>query len=400
MTMCRLDWISRVARDSVSVAQMRSEETVIHYSIPNFDEFGGASAEPSDAIESAKLRVTGGELLVSRLNPRKQRVLITEQHDGLAVCSGEFVVLRPGGGVVPRFLYWRLLAEDTRQHLSARVKSVTRSQQRVDPEVIRKLWLDLPSAEEQLRVANYLDPETARLDELIAEQEGFKVLLGERLEASRQMLLLGPDGTGRPGWDYGRLKRFVYVARGRFTHRPRNDPSLYDGPYPFIQTGDIAEASSGVVETWSQTLNERGLAASRIAPAGTLVMAIAANIGDVARLGFDACFPDSVVAVSPRSDLSSKYLLELIRALRQQLIGSSTLNTQLNINVDRIGDVAVPIPPSREQTKLLEELTRMASDAATATAEVDHQVRLLIEHRQALITAAVIGGLEALHGVA
>jgi type I restriction enzyme S subunit len=400
VTRCRLDWISRVVRDLVSTEEMRLEETVTHYSIPNFDEFGGATVEPSASIESGKLRVAGDELLVSRLNPRKQRVLITERHHGLAVCSGEFVVLRPADSVVLRFLYWRMLAEDTRQHLAARVRSVTRSQQRVDSDVIRKLWIDLPSAEDQFRVASYLDAVTARIDELIAEQESFKALLGERLEASRQMLLLGPDGTGVPEWGYGRLKRFVHIARGRFTHRPRNDPALYDGPYPFIQTGDIAAAASGVVDTWSQTLNERGLAASRLAPAGTLVMAIAANIGDVARLGFDACFPDSVVAVSPRSDLSTEYLLELIRALRQQLIGSSTLNTQLNINVDRIGDVAVPIPPATEQEKLLEELTGMASDVATAATEVDHQVRLLQEHRRALITAAVTGGLEALEGVA
>jgi hypothetical protein len=32
-------------------------------------------------------------------------------------------------------------------------------------------------------------------------------------------------------------------SRGKSRHRPRNDPKLYDGDYPFIQTGDIRRAA-------------------------------------------------------------------------------------------------------------------------------------------------------------
>jgi type I restriction enzyme S subunit len=379
---------------------MRAQDTVIHYSIPNFDDFGGAGVEQPEFIESPKVRVVGGEILVSRLNPRKQRVLNTSAHDGLAVCSGEFVVLRAGERVLPRFLYWRMSAEDTRQHFAAGVKSVTRSQQRVDREVVRKLWIDLPTLDGQRRIAHFLDTETARIDGLMAEQERVKRLLAEKLSAKRQALILGSDGMGQPVWEIGRLKSFVWVARGRFTHRPRNDPALYGGDYPFIQTGDIAGAHDGVVRSWSQSLNKIGLAASRLAPAGTLVMAIAANIGDVARLGFDACFPDSVVSLTSRDGLTDEYLLELIRALRADLVGRATLNTQLNINVDRIGEAVVRVPPVIEQEAVLAELRSMTERVADVTREVDLQSQLLCEHRQALITTAVTKGLDLLPGVA
>ena len=190
------------------------------------------------------------------------------------------------------------------------------------------------------------------------------------------------------------------TARGRFTHRPRNDPALYDGPYPFIQTGDIARASDGVVTSWTQSLNERGLAASRLAKKGTLVMAIAANIGDVAHLGFDACFPDSVVALDPRPGLAKPYLFELMRALKPELLGSSTLNTQLNINVERIGDILVPIPPPLTQGEVVKALREHEESVGTATNEMTGQIDLLREHRQALITHAVTQGIDGLPGVA
>ncbi len=39
-------------------------------------------------------------------------------------------------------------------------------------------------------------------------------------------------------WEVRPVKHISQVVRGKFAYRPRNDPSLYDGRYPFIQTGD------------------------------------------------------------------------------------------------------------------------------------------------------------------
>ena len=44
-------------------------------------------------------------------------------------------------------------------------------------------------------------------------------------------------------YDTVELIRACSINRGRFGHRPRNDPRFYDGEYPFIQTGDIVKAS-------------------------------------------------------------------------------------------------------------------------------------------------------------
>ena len=99
-------------------------------------------------------------------------------------------------------------------------------------------------------------------------------------------------------WAVMRISQVSEVLRDRFAHRPRNDPALYDGRYPFVQTGDVARSRKEITE-YRQTLNERGLRISKIFPEGTLVMTIAANIGDVAVLDFAACFPDSIVGFVP-----------------------------------------------------------------------------------------------------
>src|SRR5208337_1889641 len=63
------------------------------------------------------------------------------------------------------------------------------------------------------------------------------------------------------------------LDRGRSRHRPRNAHHLYGGPYPFIQTGDVANASR-VIRTHSQTYSEAGLEQSKLWPAETLCITI------------------------------------------------------------------------------------------------------------------------------
>ena len=95
-------------------------------------------------------------------------------------------------------------------------------------------------------------------------------------------------------WVNRRLDQLGQVSRGRSRHRPRDAAHLYGGPFPFIQTGDVKHAGLYINE-YQQTYSEAGLAQSKLWPAGTLCITIAANIADTAILGIDACFPDSVI---------------------------------------------------------------------------------------------------------
>lgn len=174
-------------------------------------------------------------------------------------------------------------------------------------------------------------------------------------------------------------------------HRPRNAPHLYDGKYPFIQTGAIARARGKFVTEYSQTLSEAGLATSAMMRKGTLVMAIAANIGDVAILSFDSCAPDSVLGFQPTSHANTDFLYYALTAKREEFTSEAPITSQSNLNVERVGMVTVPLPPVGEQLEIvrtldarLERISRIATKALTIK-------RLLLERRSALISAAVIG---------
>ena len=121
-------------------------------------------------------------------------------------------------------------------------------------------------------------------------------------------------------WPLYKLDQLGSLSRGRSRHRPRDAAHLYGGKYPFIQTGDVKHAHLYLRE-YSQTYSEAGLAQSRLWPAGTLCITIAANIADTAILAIDACFPDSIigfVASPEKTDTKFvKYLFDTV--LKQKM---------------------------------------------------------------------------------
>ena len=74
--------------------------------------------------------------------------------------------------------------------------------------------------------------------------------------------------------------------------------------------------------------------------------------------------------------------------------GLGKLGTQLNLNTDTIGDIKVPVPPRDEQVEVVAALDRRLADIDSTIAVAGRQAELLLERRQALITAVVAGQLE------
>jgi len=153
-------------------------------------------------------------------------------------------------------------------------------------------------------------------------------------------------------WLTYKIDQLGFVGRGRSRHRPRNEPSLYDGKYPFFQTGDIKAANLYLTE-YSQTYNEKGLAQSKQWEPGTLCITIAANIAETAILGIRGCFPDSVIGFIPdpaKADVSFiKYYIDLIKLDMQQV---SHGTTQDNLSRDKLLSFDFIVPHVKEQRKI------------------------------------------------
>lgn len=274
-------------------------------------------------------------------------------------------------------------------------------------EQIRRFKISLPTISEQQAIADFLDRKTALIDSIIARKERLIQVLKEKRQAVITKTVtkgLDPNvemddsgvvwiGEKPKSWKTSCIKFSTEIIRGKFSFRPRNDPSLYDGVYPFIQTGDVSNVDKYITE-YKQTLNEKGYNVSKKFPSGTLVMTIAANVGDIAILTFDACFPDSIVGFTPNSNTDVNYLYYLFIALRPELMSTAIINTQLNLNIERIGTLKSVFPPLLEQNKIADYLNKFDLSINRIVEFTGKQISKLKEYRQSLVFAAVTGKIK------
>jgi type I restriction enzyme S subunit len=165
------------------------------------------------------------------------------------------------------------------------------------------------------------------------------------------------------GWAYSYLADMGDLGRGKSKHRPRNDPRLFGGSFPFIQTGEV-KAANQVIRSYSQTYSEFGLAQSKLWPKGTLCITIAANIAQTAFLGFDGCFPDSVVGFTAFEPVvRAEYIDYFIQAARTRIEAYAPATAQKNINLETLENLVVPYCSHTEQEAVLCELESKLSEA-------------------------------------
>ena len=134
------------------------------------------------------------------------------------------------------------------------------------------------------------------------------------------------------------------LNRGVSKARPRNKPELLGGPYPLVQTGEVSAAEL-YITTYENTYSEIGLAQSKMWPAGTLCITIAANIAQTAILGFDACFPDSVCGFTTNGEVTQIYMHYWFSFFQKILEEQAPQVAQRNINLKILNELDVMVPP-------------------------------------------------------
>lgn len=276
----------------------------------------------------------------------------------------------------------------------------------LNSETLMNFPIVAPTEITQKRIADFLDDKCGKIDHYIEKQQQ----IIEKLKAYKQSVIteavtkgLNPNvpmkssgiewiGEIPKHWEIKKIKYATTIMRGKFSHRPRNDPDYYDGQYPFVQTGDVARAKK-YISIYSQTLNDLGYSVSKEFPRGSIVMSIAANVADVAILDFNACFPDSVVGFFP-NDIEQLYLFYALKSMRQQLLRNAIISTQLNLNIEIIKEEFVPIPTKEEQISILSYIDNKCEKIDVTIEKYLANIDKLIEYKKSLIYEAVTGKLE------
>lgn len=195
-------------------------------------------------------------------------------------------------------------------------------------------------------------------------------------------------------WYWSTLGQCFDIKRGRFSIRPRNDPRYYNGPYPFVQIGDLPPEGGKIVR-FTQTLNEEGLRISRMFPKGTVLIAIVgATIANTGMLTFDSCCPDSLVGFQFQNGVSLLFLEYYLRYKKHEIRNTSySSGGQPNINLKVLYPYPIPIPPLTEQYAIIKEVEYLLANADEVENSIKRSTGYIQRLRQSILKRAFEGKL-------
>lgn len=230
--------------------------------------------------------------------------------------------------------------------------------------LIKELKIPLPPLETQKRIAQILDDGAALRDktrQLIKEYDA--------LAQSIFLDMFGDPIHNSKKWNLVKFSEVGKLDRGKSKHRPRNAPELLNGSYPLIQTGDIANADR-YIYSYKSTYSEIGLKQSRMWPAGTLCITIAANIAKTGILSFDACFPDSVVGFIPNEKTNNLYVQYWMSFLQAMIEENAPMAAQKNINLTILKNLDFMLPSITLQNQFAEKIALIEQQKELAKQEL------------------------------
>ncbi|WP_417286036.1 restriction endonuclease subunit S [Cobetia marina] len=352
--------------------------------------------------KSTKNRFEAGDVLYGKLRPYLNKVVLADSN---GVSTTEIVPVKASKNLDNRFLfYWlkhpEFLAYVTEVGYGVNMPRLGTKDGLAAPFILAPLAEQREIADRLDTLLAQVDTLKGRLDALPATLKRFRqsvlaaAVSGKLTEEWRGLAEYSEDGYPS-NWEKKGFSDIGELARGKSKHRPRNDPRLFGGDYPFVQTGEIAN-SNGRISSANKFYSEFGLSQSRLFPAGTLCITIAANIADTSILNIDACFPDSIVGFTPDSEIcDAQFIKYLVDTNKENLERFAPATAQKNINLKVLNKLRLPIPLHEEQTEIVrrvEQLFAFANQVEQRVKEAQGRVNNLT---QSILAKAFRGKLTA-----
>ena len=275
---------------------------------------------------------------------------------------------------------------------------------------IDNVELPFPPISEQIQIAAFLDRETAKIDELIAEQRRLMELLKEKRQAVISHAVtkgLNPNAPMKPSgiewlgevpehWDVCKMK---WIAEMQSGHTPDKKIPTYweNGDISWVSLNDTGYLKDhDYISETAYNITELGMANSsaRMLPARVVVFSRDATIGRCAITTKPMAVSQHFIAWVCGESMIPEFLLLRLRSMTGELDRLTTGATLKTIGMPDVRTLVTPVPTLQEQKSIIAGVAGQTAQLDTLTTEAQRAIDLLQERRSALISAAVTGQID------
>lgn len=265
---------------------------------------------------------------------------------------------------------------------------------------LRNLVLPLTKTSEQIKIANFLDHETTKIDHLIEKQQQLIELLKEKRQAVISHAVtkgLNPNvamkdsgvewlGEVPEHWNVKKLKYIVDLVG----EKVESSNKQYVGMENISSKSGVFLQTEGILpEGISNTFNKGDILFGKLRP----------YLAKCWLADFSGICSSEFLVLRSKNKLSPIFLnLFLLTDQFIDQVNSSTYGSKMpRANWEFIGDLPIPVPDEQSSIDIANFLERQTQKYDSLIIKVSQQIALMQERRTALISAAVTGKIDVRH---
>ena len=277
----------------------------------------------------------------------------------------------------------------------------------VSMELLKNCHVVFPSPEQQQNIVDYLDKKCGEIDKVISAQQKRIALLQELkqsaithavtkgLNPNVEMKDSGVEWIGKVPrhWEIVHLKR---VLKEKMQYGANEPAESDDTSYPrYIRITDITANGELRPETFKSLEDEK--AKDYLLEKGDVLFARSgATVGKTFLFNSDikACYAGYLIKAScNRKQMKPKFLYYYTQSSAYECWKSSVFiqSTIQNIGAEKYQMMYIPIPTLKEQEVIITYAREKSKMFDSSISKAQHQVALLQEYKQSLITEVVTG---------
>ena len=276
-----------------------------------------------------------------------------------------------------------------------------------------KIYINIPPLSEQAQIANYLDTETTRIDNLIAKQEK----LIELLEEQRKSIIshavtkgLNPNAPMKDSgvewlgdvpehWMTPSSKHLLEIP---ITDGPHETPNFVDDGVPFISAEAISKGKIDFDKKRGYITPElNAIYSKKYSPKieDIYMVKSGATTGKVAMVEtsdeFNIWSPLAVFRCN-KNKMLPKFLLAVFNSSHfyDALVLNWSYGTQQNIGMGVLSNIEIPCPPLKEQAEIIQYLDAQNTKFNKLIGAQGQLIEKLKEYRSSIISHAVTGKID------
>lgn len=276
--------------------------------------------------------------------------------------------------------------------------------------ILKNTSLLLPTLEDQINIATYLDRKTTEIDRIIANKQKLIALYEEEKQAIiNQAVTKGLDPNVKMKdsgveWlgeipEHWQVKKLKWLIEDRLKYGANESAELEDRDLPrYIRITDFGDDGKLRDETFKSLPYE--IAQDYLLEEGDILFARSgATVGKTFQFKTykgKACFAGYLIKAKPNKSIESDLLYNFTKSGVYDSWKNSIFNqaTIQNIGADKYAYLELTVPPINEQKSIVVHIEKECTRLDAIISKFNKQIELLQEYRTTLISDVVTGKLK------